>query len=221
MKKKLILLDMICYVALPFLIWNYGRELLGDYPAMLISTIPGFIYTVYRFVVERQFNIAGLFIIGSLFINTTVNLLSGSAEQMLWNGVYLGLFYALIHFIVFIIKRPLALYFAVDFVYSQGWSRNESTPVFYMKGNFKWFQIIQILFIIRGLFIAGLKMWLLQKYGVEGYNQMLIYRQISEWLFGLLITAIFIYTNVPISKYFEQIRMEEARADSKVNKSLI
>ncbi len=128
---------------------------------------------------------------------------------MLWNGIYLGLFYVLIHFIAFIIKRPLALYFAVDLVYLQGWQREQSTPVFYTKGIFKWFQIIQLLFIIRGLFIAGLKTWLLQKYGVDSYEQMLIYRQISEWFFGLLITAVFIYTNVPIGKYFEQRKMEE------------
>ncbi|WP_156914218.1 hypothetical protein [Paucisalibacillus globulus] len=81
--------------------------------------------------------------------------------------------------------------------------------MFYTKGIFKWFQIIQLLFIIRGLFIAGLKTWLLQKYGVDSYEQMLIYRQISEWFFGLLITAVFIYTNVPIGKYFEQRKMEE------------
>jgi|SRR5690606_14615139 len=220
MKKKLILLDMICYIALPLLIWNNGRELLGDYPAMLISTIPGLIYTVYRFVMERQFNIAGLFIIGSLFISTTVNILSGSAEQMLWNGIYLGLFYVFIHLIALIFKRPLALYFAVDFVYLQGWPRNQSTPVFYTKGIFMWFQIIQILFIVRGLFVAGLKMWLLQKYGVDGYNQMLIYRQICEWVFGLAITGLFIYTNVPINKYFEQKQKEE-EIDSDLNQSSI
>ncbi|HLS08117.1 VC0807 family protein [Lentibacillus sp.] len=208
MNKKLIILDIICYAALPFLIWKYGRDIMGDYPAMLISTIPGFIYTIYRFILERQFNIAGLFVIGSLFIGTTVDLLSGSAEQMLWNGIYLGLFYVLVHLIALVLMRPLALYFAVDFVYLQGYPRKQSTALYYKKDIFMWFQLIQILFIVRGLFMAGLKTWLLQKYGVDGNDQMLIYRQISSWFFGLLITAGFFYTSVPVSKYFARKQAE-------------
>src|SRR5699024_7755318 len=166
--KKLILLDMLFYAGLPYLLWKFGREPFGDYAAMLITTIPGFIYTIYRYIKEKQFNIAGIFIIGSLALGTTVNLLSGSASQMLWNGVYLGLFYVLIHFIAFLVKRPLALYFAVDFVYLQGFPRKESTHLFYQPGIFRWFQFIQVLFVVRGLFNAGLKVFLIQKFGVDG-----------------------------------------------------
>ena len=209
MNSKYVLLDLLFYVGLPFIIWNYGRELLGDYPAMLISTVPGLIYALSRFILERQFNITGLFIISSLFITTTVNVLSESAEQMLWNGVYLSLFYAMIHLFTLLIKRPLALYFAVDFVYLQGWPKKQSTPLFFEKGIFKWFQYIQLLFVIRGFALSGLKALLLQKYGVDGYNQMLIYRQITEWFFSLLILGVFIYTNVPISKVMKQKKLEE------------
>lgn len=60
------------------------------------STVLGFIYTIYRFAVEKQLNIMGLFIISSLFITTAVNLISASAESMLWNQVYLGLSFAAI-----------------------------------------------------------------------------------------------------------------------------
>src|SRR5690625_7616003 len=63
MNKRLMLLDLICYGVIPFLIWNYGRESLGDYIAILLSTVPGFIYTIYRFIKEKQLNIFGLFII--------------------------------------------------------------------------------------------------------------------------------------------------------------
>lgn len=204
MNRKFIFLDIIFYIAAPLLIWNYGRELLGDYPAMLLSTVPGLIYTIYRFMMEKQFNITGLYIIGTMFISTTVNVLSGSAEQMIWNGIYLSLIFTFIHFITFFIKQPLALYFAVDLAYLQGWSRKHSTTLFFKKGIFRWFQIVQVIFIVRGLFLAGLKTLLLQTYGIDGYNQMLVYRQISEWFFGLLITGIYIYTNVPIKKHFEE-----------------
>ncbi|MEQ6356007.1 VC0807 family protein [Lysinibacillus sp. M3] len=85
------------YAGLPYVIWNFGREPLGDYTAMLISTIPGIVYTIYRFILDKQFNITGLLILCSLALGTTVDLLSGSAEQMIWNGVYQVFF---IHFFI-------------------------------------------------------------------------------------------------------------------------
>ncbi|MEG0601399.1 MAG: hypothetical protein RR494_14635, partial [Vagococcus sp.] len=91
--KKLILFDLFFYAAIPYIVWNFGREPFGDYVAMLISTIPGFAYTCSRFFLDKQFNVTGLFILGSLALGTIVNLLSGSAEQMIRNGIYLGLFY--------------------------------------------------------------------------------------------------------------------------------
>lgn len=201
--NKLITFDLIFYAAIPFIIWKFGREPFGDYAAMLISTIPGFIYTVYRFVREKQFNIAGLFVLTSLILGTVVDLLSGSAEKMLWNGAYLGLFYVIIHLIALLIRRPLALYFAVDFVFLQGYERKSSKKLFYQRGIFKWFQVIQLLFIVRGLSMAGLKVYLLKKYGVNGYDQMLIYRQMVGWIFSALIMGLFFYTRVPIQNHLD------------------
>ncbi|MDY0410575.1 VC0807 family protein [Virgibacillus soli] len=213
--NKFIILDLIFYAAFPYVLWKFGRNPLGDYAAMLISTIPGFLYTVYRFVKERQFNIAGLFIISSLFLGTVVNLLSGSAELMLWNSVYLGLFYTVIHIIAFVIRRPFALYFAVDFAHIQGYERKSSKKLFHERGIFKWFQMIQLLFIVRGLFMAGLKAYLLNKYGVDGYDQMLIYRQIVGWVFGVLIMGMFFYTKVPIQNFINsQLNESQERKTS-------
>ncbi|WP_174612723.1 VC0807 family protein [Virgibacillus ihumii] len=209
--KKLVLLDLVFYVVFPYIIWEYGRDPFGDYAAMLISTIPGFVYTIYRFVLEKQFNITGIFIISALALGTTVDLLSGSAEQMLWNGVYLGLFYVVIHFVALMIKRPFALYFAIDFAYLQGHARKDSTTLFFQKEIFKWFQFIQTIFIVRGLFMAGLKVFLLQKYGVDGYDELLIYRQLAGWFFGILIMGMFIYTNVPIQRFLNR---QQDRKDS-------
>ena len=53
---------------------------------MLLSSVPGIIYTLYTF--EKQFNVTGFFILITLISNTTVDLLSGSAERMLWNDAY-------------------------------------------------------------------------------------------------------------------------------------
>ena len=67
-----------------------------------------------------------------------------------------------------------------------------------------WFQMIQLLFVIRGLFMAGLNAGLLKTYGVDGYNQMIIYRQIAGWFFGLLVAGMYIYINVPVRNYFQK-----------------
>src|SRR5690625_6471547 len=72
MNRKLAFMDIIFYMVIPYFIWNYGQSYLGDYFAMLLSTVPGFFYTIFRFWKEKQFNIGGLFIIGTLFIGTTV-----------------------------------------------------------------------------------------------------------------------------------------------------
>lgn len=200
MKRHLVILDIICYLAIPFFMWNHLRESLGDYWAMLLSTVPGFVYTIYRFIAEKQFNISGLFIISSLLIGTSVNLLSGSAEKMLWNQVYLGFVYAAFYLLTIIIRRPLAMCFAADFAYLQGHPRKNSLALFSRKELFGGFQIITLLFVIRFIFQNSLKAWLILTYGVDGYGQMLIYMNISGWIFSGLITLGFILIGIKTNK---------------------
>jgi hypothetical protein len=196
MNKKLIILDIICYAVIPYFAWKYGREPLGDYIAILLSTVPGFIYTVYRFTKERQFNITGLFIISSLLLSTTINLLSSSAESMLWNQVYIGYGFAVFHLITVIFKRPMALYFAVDMAYLQGYPRKGSKALFNRKGLFIWFQLMSLLFVFRGIFQNSLKAWLIGMYGADGYDQVIIYMNVSGWIFsGLIMIGYFFISN--------------------------
>lgn len=204
--KYLIFLELLFYAALPYAIWKFGREPFGDYAAMLLSTVPGIIYTVYRFAKDRQFNVTGLFILGSMLIGTTVDLLSGSAEQMIWNNVYLGLFYTFLFVILFIVKQPISLYIAVDFAYLQGYARKDSKALFFQKGVFRWFQLIQIVFIIRGLVMAGITVFLLRKYGIDSYGDMLIYKRVAGWVFSGILTGMFFYISVVIQKYTKRLR---------------
>lgn len=190
--KKFIFLDIIFYVALPYFIWNYGQEPFGDYYAMLFSTIPGFFYTIYRFTVERQFNVAGLSILLSLFLGTMINILSKDAESMLWNQVYLGYSYGAIFLISILIGKPLALRFAVDFVSLQGYPREASQQLFAEKKIFIWFQLLTGLFFLSSFCQNSLKAWLIYSNGVEGYGEMLIYMKISGWIFyGLILGGFF------------------------------
>ncbi|WP_054752138.1 VC0807 family protein [Piscibacillus salipiscarius] len=115
--------DILFYLVIPLIIWNYGRDLMGDYYAILLSTFPGFLYTVYRFIEQRQINITGMFVITTLLISTMVDILSPDAKAMLWNQVYLGYAFAGVFLFSMLIKKPLALYLAVDFAYLQGYER--------------------------------------------------------------------------------------------------
>lgn len=202
--KKLIILDIICYVALPYFIWNYGRESLGDYYAILLSTVPGFIYTIFRFAKERQFNIAGLFVLSSLFIGTIVNILSENGEKMLWNQIYLGYGFVAVYLLSILIKKPLALYFAVDFVYLQGFPREDSRKLFTEKEIFKWYQLLTGVIVIRGIVQNTLKAWLINSYGIEGYGKMLIYMQISGWIFGGLIIVGYFFIGSKVNLYIKE-----------------
>lgn len=208
MNKKMMFLDVICYGVIPYIAWKFGREPFGDYIAILLSTIPGFIYTIYRFVKEKQFNIAGIFIISSLLISTMVNLLSSSAESMLWNQVYLGFTYVVIYLFTMIIRQPLALYFAVDFASLQGYPRENSKALFRAKGLFMWFQLLNLLFVFRGFFQNGFKAVLIEMYGADGYDQVIIYMNISGWVFSGLIMLGYIFVSNKIMKFTGQSKKE-------------
>ncbi len=204
MNKKLVIFDVIFYAVIPFFIWTYGKEPLGDYIAILLSTIPGFIYTIYRFMKEKEFNIAGLFVIASLFISTAVNLLSTSAESMLWNQVYLGFVICLIYLLSMVIRKPLALYFMVDIAYLYGDPRKFSEKLFNAEGLFMWFQIFTLVFVARGLFLNTLKAFLVHSYGAGDYGKVLIYMNASSWVFSALIILGYFLINKKVKKYLKE-----------------
>ncbi len=217
MKKYIIVLEIVFYVALPYLIWTNGREALGDYWAMLLSTVPGFIYTIVRFITEREFNITGVFILSSLLIGTIVDLLSGSADKMLWNQLYLGLVFTGIYLISLMIKKPLPLYFFVDIAYLQGYARDGSKKLFYRKEIFKLFQWITVLFVVRGLTLAAMKAWMLNKYGVEAFTSLLIYRQLVGWAFGIIGVFLYLAIFKEIKRITKPNQPEEATVLSQNN----
>ncbi|WP_235863191.1 hypothetical protein [Ureibacillus sinduriensis] len=52
--------------------------------------------------------------------------------------------------------------------------------------------------------MAGLTVYLFKKYGIDGYGDMLIYKQIAGTIFSLFILGMYFYTNVPIRKYIAE-----------------
>lgn len=198
--KKFILFDVIFYVAIPYIIWNYTREYLGDYLAILLSTLPGMFYTIVKFIKERQFNIAGLAILFSLLVGTIVNLLSSSAENMLLNQSYLGYFYGVIFIFSILIKQPLALYFTADIAYLQGYNKESVKKLYFQKRNLKMFQVVTLLFVLKIIAQNTIKLWLVSSYGPSKYGEMLIYTNIVGWTFSAVIIFSFFYVSSEINK---------------------
>lgn len=193
MKINYILIELIVYIGLPYIIWTHGRGFIGDYYAMLFSTIPAIIYTIYRFLKDRQFNMIGIFIISSLLLSSLLDLLAGSALQMLWNSVFLSYAFTLIFIISMIIQKPLAIYFAVEFMYLQGYPRAESKKLYFMKGNVKLFQLVTAIFVIRGLIMNSLMVWLIINHGADAFMQLIIGRKALGFIFSGLIFVGFLY----------------------------
>ncbi|MCM3003468.1 VC0807 family protein [Priestia koreensis] len=201
MKNKVIF-DLLFYIALPYLIWNQGRHFLGDYYAILLSTAPAFIYTIYTFVKEKQFNVTGLFLVITLLIRTIVDIISGKADTMLVNQAYFMFGLGVVLFITMLIKKPLGLYFFVDTAYLMGYKREESLPLFKEKPLFSMFQWLTLLFALRYILLGIVKLYLLQKFGVEGYGNMIVIRQVITWVFSIFIA---IYTFFIIKKVQEKM----------------
>jgi len=201
MKTKFIGIEIIVFIALPYFIWNYARDYTGDYYAMLLSTVPGFFYTIFRFSKDRQFNVGGLFILISLFIGTLVDLLSGSAVQMLWNSVWLGFAYTVVYLVSMIIRKPLALYFAVDFAYLQGFPRENSKYLYSINENKKWFQLITAIFVLKGLVMSSIMAILIIRHGVEAFMHLILLRKALGLIFGILIFGGYLLSSKKVTAY--------------------
>ncbi|MCP8969632.1 VC0807 family protein [Ectobacillus ponti] len=186
MQKRIAILDIVCYVVLPLVVWNLFRKPLGDYTAMLVTTVPGILYSVYRFKAEKRINFGGMFLLGNLIVTTLINILAGSALQMLWNNVFylygLGLFFLVSIFV----KRPLFLYFALDVVELQGYDRKAVKAFFLEKKVYRLFVLITLVFALRDAGLAALKMQLIHQYGVDAFSKAIVLRQGLNWGMGIV-----------------------------------
>ncbi|TFE00585.1 VC0807 family protein [Jeotgalibacillus salarius] len=196
MKKNIVLWDLICYAVFPLVIWHASREYIGDYYAMLVSTIPGLVYSVIRFMVLKKVNFLGIYMIVTLAIGTLIDVLAGSAIQMLWNSVIYSFTLSLLLIFSIIINKPLYLLFATDVMELQGRDRNILKQEFYQKKILFIFKLITLGFAFQGILPASIKVWLILNYGVEAFDKGIVLRQVISWT----ISAVLIYGFVHIAK---------------------
>jgi len=195
MKKNIIVLDLIFYVGLPLFVWHVLREHVGDYYAMLLTSVPGIFYSLYRFKEMKKINVTGIFILASLVIGTVVDLLSGSALQLLWNNVYYSAVVGVFFLLTMVFKNPLALYFAIDIAELQGQDREFSKKLYFQKRLFVIFQVLTFIFALRSGVFAGVNSWLIQQHGVEAFDNGILIKQVLGWVMTIFTVIGFVYVS--------------------------
>lgn len=183
MKKYIVLLDILFYVVFPLAVWNFGRGWLGDYLAMILSTVPGILYSLYRFFELKKVNFFGIYLLTNLVITFLIDVLAGSALQLLWNNVIYSYILGLIFFGTIAAKRPIFLYMALDLIEMQGHDRSKMKSLFFSKKILSIFNWITAGFALKFIILAGIKTWLIQGYGVDAFDKGIVLRQILNWGF--------------------------------------
>ncbi|UOQ43947.1 hypothetical protein MUN89_19085 [Halobacillus salinarum] len=204
--RTFIVLDIVCYVVFPLAVWHLTRDVIGDYYAMLLSTVPGIVYTIYRFLALKKVNVFGIFMISNLVIGTLIDVLAGSALQLLWNNVVFAYVMAVFFLLTMLARRPLALYFLLDFTELQGYDRKFSYKLFHKKRLFVLLNLITLAFALQNIILATVKFWLIKEYGVEAFDKGIILKQALSWGISIVIMAGYAYTGRIINQTPHLIR---------------
>ncbi|RBP03394.1 VC0807 family protein [Rossellomorea aquimaris] len=220
MKRNFVLLDLLIYVALPLFVWNIMRDYIGDYYAMLLSSVPGIIYTVYRFIQMKKVNTFGLFILITLIVGTLIDVLAGSSIQLLWNNVYYAAALSLFFFITMLLRKPISLFFGLDFAELQGYDRTFSKRLYYKKPLYRIFQLITLCFALRSGILAIVKAWLILEYGVEAFDKGIILRQAFSWIMTGITVAGFIYIGKIIQDSPQLVKEVQIELDEEERRSV-
>ena len=93
---------------------------------------------------------------------------------------------------IHIVRKPLALYFAVDFAYLQEFPRANSHHLYSIKENIKWFQLITAFFVIQGLVMNSVMAFLIMRHGVEAFMHLILLRKALGLILGILIFVVYL-----------------------------
>jgi hypothetical protein len=166
---------------------------------MLLSTVPGIIYTLYTFFKEKQYSITGLFILTTMIIGGMLDIFSKTAHQMLWNMVYMNIGLVVFWCITMVIKKPMAMFFFIDYAYLQGVPKVRTRLLYRQMPYFKYFMFLTMFLALRDLSDIFLRIFLIHTYDVEGFNEIKVITQI--W--NTLTTIMFVYGIILIIKQIQ------------------
>ena len=193
--NSLFLLDIILYFIFPLFFWDFGREYFGDYITILFSTVPGILYTLYRFKITESFNFTGLFIIFNLSSGIVVDVLSGSAIQLLWNDVFISLFLAVIYFLSYLLKKPIHLYITLDILVLRGYDKSLTKERLYENKTLLLLNCVTLIYCIIEFGYAFIMVNWISMYGVEAYHLDIIFDNILNVVMTGISIISFIFLN--------------------------
>ena len=201
--KNRMLLDVFFYIGVPLIAWNFFREHWGDYYTILFGMVPGVIYTVATFVINKEWNITGIFFLSIISLNLVMNLLSSTAEEELWNTVWLGYLSIAFYTFTILIRRPIGIFFFIDYAYAKGIPRERSRTLYRAPENFHHFIKFTLFLILREIVVIIVKTSMIKELGVDGFNAI----QITTSVINYTFTGLTIFYVVYILKHIKQVDM--------------
>lgn len=196
----MLIVDFVLFFFFPLVFWELCREVVGDYPAMILSTLPGILYSFYRFKNNARLNYTGICVILNLTAGLLVDLLSGSALQLLWNNVFYSAALLFIYSVSVAARKPVYLYFTLDLMVMRGYDRKITKELFFEKKTYKLFQLITLIYCANELiYILCLSTWIM-KYGVEAYRLDIILVSSLNTMLSIASLAAFFFIHQAVNE---------------------
>ena len=196
----MLIVDFVLFFFFPLVFWELCREVVGDYPAMILSTLPGILYSFYRFKNNARLNYTGICVILNLTAGLLVDLLSGSALQLLWNNVFYSAALLFIYSVSVAARKPVYLYFTLDLMVMRGYDKKITKELFFEKKTYKLFQLITLIYCANELiYILCLSTWIM-KYGVEAYRLDIILVSSLNTMLSIASLAAFFFIHQAVNE---------------------
>ena len=192
MNKK-IFLDAFFYLVIPLLMWNLFRENFGDYLTILYGMLPAVIYTILVAITEKEWNVTGLFFLSLISLNFLFNLISKTAEQELWNGVYMCIISFVFYLFTILIKKPIGMYFFIDYAYAKGAPRSASKALYSSSENYHHFVNFTAFLVLSEIITGAVVSLLISDKGVSAFNTIQITSSVLGYVFNGLTVVYVIY----------------------------
>ena len=172
--------DIAFYIVIPLIIWNLRGFLHSDYIAMLLSVSSSVSYTIIRFVLERQFNFSGFFIVSVLSAFMLMNIVSSNAISIQYNNIILNIFIILFYIGSILIKKPCGKYFYRDLMKEFGNDPGKFESASSYNG-------LTIVFALRDFIIVIIRFAFLYMMGMHGIKYIIPITRIVTYIFILVI----------------------------------
>lgn len=194
MKQKLSAIgDVAFYIVIPLIIWNLRGIFFGEYKAMLLSVTSSVLYTLVRFVIEKQFNFTGFFIISVLGAFMIMNIISTDAISIQYNNILLNVFIVLFYIGSIFAGRPCGKFFYRDLMKELG---RESAEVYSIES----FNSLTMVFALRDFTILIIRVIFIWTMGTGGIKYIIPITRIVTYIFILLIIRKMKYMSVADKK---------------------